>query len=100
MNSKLVNKLMKEAPPITIKQMLKEFQRTNDYFKILNDVEGKTLALDLVLEVGREYNLGVYLDPPQIANPSIDGESIIPDNVRKKYLMCNVYCAQLLKKRG
>jgi hypothetical protein len=98
MDMKLVSKLMKEAPPITIGQMLKEFRRTNDYFKFRNDVEGQVLALDLGPEVAKEYLNGFCLDPPLIADPTVNPESAIPDNIRKKYLMCNVYCAQLLKK--
>ena len=105
MSKQSLQKILAEMPDIKLKDMLTEFRRTASPFVRMADGEwedakwGK-LYDDLELAVIEQYRGVVNLIPGVIINPNITGEEIVPQHIKKKYLECNIYCAQFMEKRA
>jgi len=105
-NEKLVQQILSKDLEVKLGDMLTEFRRSSSPFRGQKDEEWEQLAADFRLAVNTEYNWGIdwgrseEVVDPSIADSGLSPDTIVPEEIVKKYIRCNVYCAEFLQRKG
>ncbi|MAE49999.1 hypothetical protein CMI48_04185 [Candidatus Pacearchaeota archaeon] len=86
------------VPEITLRKLLREFERTVGYFETNGDEEGLRLVGETKAAIDRHYEGAVNWDPfLQLGSDPRADELVTEDGVLTPYLACNRRCGELLE---
>ena len=93
----LVQRSLIGCPKLPLGKILKEFERTRNFFKNKQDETWSRCESELIQAIDTRYPRGVQWTPFIRIPDETLRNTVVPREITEKYIRCNVYCGQHLR---